>query len=227
VFLVVAAAAAAYVVMAYVVMPLAWKEDARRHASFEGSARITETKDGHPGDPLNVALIGTELELSAVMQAARWAPAAALGLESDLEIAADAVLARPDAKAPVSNLYLFGRKQDLAYEQQVGKDPRHRHHVRFWRMDELGHDGRPVWIGSAAYDEGVGLSRATGQITHHIAADVDAERDYLFHDLERSGDLSEAYPVEGFHETREGRNGGGDPWHTDGDLRVGVVEPDL
>ena len=33
----------------------------------------------------------------------------------------------------------------------------------------------------------------------------------------------EAYAVEDFHKTRTGRNGGGDPWHTDGDLRVGVI----
>jgi len=29
--------------------------------------------------------------------------------------------------------------------------------------------------------------------------------------------------VSGFHTIREGRNGGGDPWHTDGRLFVGVI----
>ncbi len=63
----------------------------------------------------------------------------------------------------------------------------------------------------------------TGEITHHIAADVDAERDHLFEDLERTKDLAERYIVDGFHKTREGRNGGGDPWQTDGNLYVGVT----
>jgi hypothetical protein len=31
------------------------------------------------------------------------------------------------------------------------------------------------------------------------------------------------YRVEGFHQIREGKNGGGDPWHTDGSVRVGII----
>jgi hypothetical protein len=69
----------------------------------------------------------------------------------------------------------------------------------------------------------VGLSHTTGQITHHIAADVDAERDHLFRDLEQTHDLTEMYVVDDFHKIRAGRNGGGDPWHTDGKLYVGVT----
>jgi hypothetical protein len=92
-----------------------------------------------------------------------------LTLDSCLEIAEASVLKRPYDDAPVSNLYLFGRKQDLAFEQAVGGDPRHRHHVRFWRTDDVDTDGRPVWVGSAVYDERVGLSRTTGQVTHVTA----------------------------------------------------------
>jgi hypothetical protein len=110
---------------------------------------------------VNVALIGTELEVQTIMKLAQWYPAAALGLASDLRIAADSVLSRPDDSAPVSSLYLFGRKQDLAFEQPVGDNPRHRHHVRFWEMDKLSSDGRPIWIGSAVYDQRIGLSHTT------------------------------------------------------------------
>jgi hypothetical protein len=73
------------------------------------------------------------------------------------------------------------------------------------------------------YDERVGLSRTTGEVTHVTGADVDAERDYLFRDLEATGDLAETFVVDDFHKVREGRNGGGDPWHTDGKLYVGVI----
>ena len=107
------------------------------------------------------------------------APGRSTWPESDLKIAVDTVLARPDEHAPVSSLYLFGRKEDLAFEQPVGDNPRHRHHVRFWKPDKL-HEGRPVWVGSAIYDQHVGFSRDTGQITHVTAPDIDNERDYLF-----------------------------------------------
>jgi hypothetical protein len=123
----------------------------------------------------------------------------------------------------VSNLYLWGRKEDLAFEQPVGDNPRQRHHVRFWRADQVDRDGRPVWVGAAIYDTRVGFSDTTGQITHHTAADIDAERDKLFRDLEQTGGLSEVYTIKGFHKILQGRNGGGDPWHTDGRLDVGVI----
>ena len=212
-----------WLVAAYLLIPMVWKTYAKRHPALDASPRITETSDHHPGDPLNVALIGTRDELDAIMKAALWYPAAALGIKSDLKIAADTVLSRPDVEAPVSSLYLFGRKEDAAFEQPVGDNPRHRHHVRFWKLATLSQDGRPIWIGSAVYDEHVGFSRTTGQVTHVTAPDVDTERDYLFQCLEKSGDLASHDVISGFHTQHEGRNGGGDPWRTDGDLYLGVI----
>lgn len=208
---------------AYLIIPALYKKYVRDRPSFDASPRITQTGDGHPGDPLNVALIGTEAQIQSIMGAAKWYPAAALGLRSDIKIAADTVLSRPDDEAPVSSLYLFGRKEDLAFEQPVGDNPRHRHHVRLWKTDTVGADGQPEWLGSAVYDKGVGLSRATGQITHVTAADVDVERDYLFKCLEQTGMLIDHYIEYGFHSHLSGRNGGDDPWHTDGNLYVGVI----
>jgi hypothetical protein len=212
-----------YFVLAYVLAPLAWRTYTHRHPSLEDIPRITHTKSGIPGDPLNVELIGTQAEIEAIMQKAGWYPAAKLGVKSDLRIAADTVLDRPYDEAPVSTLILFGRKEDLAFEKPVGHSPSKRNHVRLWKTDKVDPDGQPVWIGSATYDEKVGLSHTTGQITHHIAPDVDAERDALFADLDATGMLSEDSYVDDFHTIREGRNGGGDKWHTDGKLRVGVI----
>lgn len=215
--------AAVYVAAAYLIAPLIWKSYAGRHPSFDDNPRITRTGDGHPGDPVNVALLGLKDDVESVMKAAQWYPAAALGLRSDLKIAADTVLSRPDDQAPVSNLFLFGRKEDLAFEQPVGDNPRQRHHVRFWKIDRLEAGDRPMWIGSASYDARVGLSDTTGQITHHISGNVDAERNHLFANLKATRRLAEAYAVDGFHKQLEGRNGGGDLWYTDGRLYVGVI----
>ncbi|QDU18261.1 LssY C-terminal domain-containing protein [Urbifossiella limnaea] len=214
-----------YLAVAYLLVPALWREDARRHPAWAAAPRITHTGDGIPGDPLNVALVGTEAEVKKLLVAAGWYPADPLTLESCLEIAEASVLKRPYADAPVSNLFLFGRKQDLAFEQPVGDSPRKRHHVRFWKGDQPGPAGRPVWFGSATFDEHVGLSHTTGQVTHHIAPDLDAERDHLVGTLDRTGGVAEAFTVPGFHKTLEGRNGGGDPWRTDGSLSVVVVRP--
>lgn len=215
----------AYFVVAYVILPVGWIRYTHRHPALDDVPGITQTADGIPGDPLNVALIGTETELKTIMAAAKWYPANPLGLRSDLGIAVDTVLKRPDDRAPVSKLYLWGRKEDFAFEQPVDNNPRQRHHVRFWRAPKAAPDGSPVWVGSAVYDRRVGFSRTTGQITHVTAPDIDAERDYLFTCLKKTSDLSETYFVDDFHKVRKGRNGGGDPWETDGRLEVGIILP--
>ncbi len=216
-----------YLLVAYVMAPVAWTRYTHRHPRLDDVPGITQTADGIPGDPINVALIGTELELKKSMLAAKWYPADPLTFRSCLEIADATVLKRPYDDAPVSSLYLFRRKEDLAFEQPVGDNPRHRHHVRFWHAQRAAADGRPVWVGSAVYDQRVGVSRTTGQITHVTAPDVDAERDYLFRCLEQTGDLAETYVVKNFHAILQGRNGGGDPWHTDGSLFVGIIKDNL
>jgi hypothetical protein len=214
-----------YLVAAYVVAPAAWKRYVRRHPSLADVPGITHTGSGIPGDPINVALIGTEPELSRAMLAAHWYPADPLTLQSCLRIAEATVLKRSYDDAPVSSLYLFGRKEDLAFEKPVNNNPRKRHHVRFWRAPKDDPDGRPVWVGASIYDDRVGISRRTGQVTHHTGADIDAERDLVINDLQEAGALAETYVVHGFHKMCQGRNGGGDPWHTDGDLWVGILEP--
>ena len=213
----------AYLLIAYVIAPLGWVGYEHRHPAIDETPGISMTADDHPGDPMNVALIGSEAELKDAMLAAGWFVADSLGLKSDLKIAADTVLGRPDEKAPVSNLFLWGRKEDLAFEQPVGDDPRQRHHVRFWKSAKLDDKLRPAWMGSATYDKRVGLSHTTGQITHHIAAAVDAERDHLFTSLKKTGDLIDVQIIDNFHKVCEGRNGGGDPWHTDGRLFSGTI----
>jgi hypothetical protein len=212
-----------WLVVAYLVAPALWERYAHRHPGFEDLPGVSYTADGIPADPINVALVGTKAEVLTIMLAAKWYPADPLTLRSSLEIAEASVFKRPDLDAPVSSEFLFGRKQDLAFEQAVGDNPRHRHHVRFWESEKRDPDGRPVWVGAAVFDKRVGLSRTTGQITHETAPDIDLERDLLFADLKRTGDLSRVEVVRKFHKVLEGRNGEGNPWHTDGDLFVGWI----
>jgi hypothetical protein len=126
----------------------------------------------------------------------------------------------------VSPLFYEGRKQDFAFERPVGSSADRRNHVRFWRTLERGSEGRPLFLGSATYDQGAGLSHYTGEITHHIAPDIDAERDLLIGDLASAGVLAEIYQITGIGLTLLGRNGGGDPYYTDGELTIGVVTVD-
>lgn len=183
---------------------------------------VTRTKDGRPGDPVNLLLAGgARDELTAAFRAAGWFPAAPVRPRSAAGIAASVVLDVPYRRAPVSDLYLFGRAQDLAFEKPCGRSARSRHHVRFWCA---GTDpaGRPVWAGAATFDASVGRSEATGKFTHHIAPDVDRERDTVLDDLTRAGRLTDRSFV-GRSGPFTARNGEGDPYHTDGRIAVGTV----
>ena len=211
-------------IAAYLVVPRLWELYFHRHADYSDVGRITTIGDGHPGDPVNIALIGSETELVHAMTAAGWYPADPITLSTSVRIAADSVLRRSDDDAPVSDLFLFGRKQDLAFEEPVGDGPRQRHHVRYWRWDQQ-QNGRPVWFGSATFDERVGLSYTTGQVTHHIGPDIDAERDRIASELTAAGCTAAVDWLDGFHSELSGRNGGGDPWHTDGRLAEVVLQP--
>ncbi len=193
------------------------------HPALIRAPRHTRTQHGHQGDPVNVAFVGSEEELHRVLAAAGWYAADPITLATSVRIAADVVLRKPYDHAPVSNLYLWDRVQDAAFEQPVGSSPRQRHHVRFWRSAEVDAAGEPIWLGAATFDERVEISRTTGGITHRIGADVDAERNKVVTDAHRAGAIGGFYWVERFHAEHEGRNGGGDPYRTDGRLAVGVI----
>jgi hypothetical protein len=211
-----------YLLSAYVIVPAAWRQFTIRHPALDDIPRITQTANGIPGDPLNVALIGSSEEITAIMVKAGWQPADPITLRSCLRIASSSVFKRAYEKAPVSNLYLWNRKHDLAFQFAM-KNPRQRHHVRFWKSEDVDDEGRPLWVGGATFDTKVGISHTTGQITHHIAREIDAERDKLFKDLEDTGYLADVVWMENFHEHLHGRNGGGDLYHTDGHLAIGLI----
>jgi hypothetical protein len=212
----------AWLLLAYLILPALWRHY-EHHPTLESAPKTTWTAQGIPGDPLNVGLIGTEKELIQAILGSGWDDADPVTLKSSIRIAGSVLRDRPYVDAPVSSLFLFGRKQDLAFEKPVGKSAGHRHHVRFWKSTEYGQGDLPLWIGAVTYDRSVGVSHRTGQITHHIAADIDAERDALFADLAKNGWLTKEFQVTGVGTTLLGRNGGGDRYYTDGELTIGVL----
>ena len=209
----------AYLALAYVALPALWNhyEHQRRLADLP---MVTRTAQGIPGDPINVGLIGDKLDVLCAMRAAGWYPADPVTLRSSIEIAGSVLLDRPYHDAPVSPLFYLGRHEDFAFEKPAGASADRRHHVRFWKVLDQGQENRPVWLGDATFDRGVGVSHYTGAITHHISADIDAERSLLAADLEAAQVVDAKYQVTGIGVTLDGRNGGGDSYYTDGEVWI-------
>jgi hypothetical protein len=206
---------AGYLGLAYALAPTFWRHY-ERQSRLAGLPMATTTA---PGDALNVGLEGAEADVVCAMQAAGWAPADPVTLKTSLKIIGSVVFRHPYPQAPVSDLFYQGRREDLAFEKAAGRSASERHHVRFWKVLEAGDEGTPVWLGAATFDRGVGVSHYTGQVTHHIGADIDAERDLLSADLANAGKTDAAYEISGVDPALNLRNGGGDRYYTDGEIR--------
>jgi hypothetical protein len=209
----------AYTALAYQALPMLWSHYEHQRGLAD-LPMVTRTAQGIPGDPINVGLIGDKLDVLCAMQAAGWYPADPVTARSSVEIIGSVLLDRPYARAPVSPLFYLDRPEDLAFEKPFGDSADRRHHVRFWKVLDQGQEKRPVWLGSATFDRGVGVSHYTGAITHHISADIDAERSLLASDLEAARVVDAKYQVTGIGVTLTGRNGGGDPYFTDGEVWI-------
>jgi hypothetical protein len=219
VLVVIAAILGSYGLLAYIVLPLAWTHY-EHQKGLAGLSMVTQTAQGIPGDAINVGLVGSKEDVLCAMHAAGWYPADPITLRSSLAIVGSVVLDRPYRDAPVSKLFYRGRAEDLAFEKPDGTSADRRQHVRFWHVLDRGDEGRPVWLGSATFDRGVGLSRLTAQVTHHIAPDIDAERDQLTAALKDAKVVEAIYEVSGVGPTLNGRNGEGDRYYTDGEIKI-------
>lgn len=210
---------AVYGLMAYFLLPSLWRHY-EHQKKLDGVAMATATAQGIPADPINVGMVGSSKDILCAMHEAGWVVADPITWRSSLEISGSVLLDKPYPSAPVSPLFYDNRREDFAFEKPVGKSADRRHHIRLWMVLKDGEEGRPVWLGAATFDRSVGLSRYTGAITHHIAPDVDAERQLIETDLQAAGMIEARYTVTGVGPTLLGRNGEGDPYYTDGEVWV-------
>ncbi|MGL4571666.1 MAG: LssY C-terminal domain-containing protein [Clostridium sp.] len=181
----------------------------------------TKTSDGLLGDPINLAFYGNEEDIIKAFESSGWNVAEDLNFISSIKIGLACILSKSYSTAPVSSLYLFSRKQDIAFEREIKGNPRKRHHIRLWKTPanwNLPGGSQADWLGSATFDKNVGLSLFTGQITHKIDANVDEERDFVIHSLESKDTIQDYKLVEHFTSSYHSRNGGGDRIKTDGAL---------
>jgi hypothetical protein len=194
------AVAATYGIAAYLILPRAVRMGLKI-LKRERVPRYTITGDGLPGDPVNVALVGTLAQLRAAFRIAGWSEADWLGLASSWRMVRAFLADSPYPTAPFSTLYLFGRGQDIGFQKAIDNSPRKRHHIRFWALgleragatlgtasfwlntDRPADGERALWIGAGTKDTGFSLTRLTFQVTHATDADTNAERDYIIAEL--------------------------------------------
>ncbi|MBS1674714.1 MAG: LssY C-terminal domain-containing protein, partial [Actinobacteria bacterium] len=211
-----------WAIMAYLVLPRLHRmlSDLYVPDYFFGRTR---TSDGLLGDPVNLGVDGTAAQLDAVMTGAGWHRADEITAASTWGIIVSTLTRRSYPTAPVSPLMLFGRRHDVAYQQEVAGNPKQRHHVRFWHCPPgwlLPGGAKTDWLGAGTYDTDVGLSLFTLQVTHRIDENTDIERDFVVQSARESDPAVRVRDLADFTTGYHSRNGGGDRFITDGHLPI-------
>jgi hypothetical protein len=148
--------------------------------------RFSQKLDGSPQEPIGLVFLGTREQLVEAFDRSGWEIADPPTLGNVLHAIVSAATNKAYPTAPVTPSFLDGEVEDVAFERpQDTATIRRRHHTRWWQTD-FSVDGRPVWVATASFDEGLERSRLF-VVTHRIDANIDAERDTIVADLAGTG----------------------------------------
>lgn len=162
------------------------------------------TPDGFASDPLNIGIIGTRQQIIDAMEKSGWHQADPHSGKYLIKYGLSMLFGWQYDNAPLSKLYLFGRRQDLAFEIPIDSVS-HRHHVRFWATTY--NEGKKLsmrtihwnhrrahlfgdtllWVGAASLDVGIAPIRHNLQLTHMIHPDTNKERELIVSQLKTAG----------------------------------------
>ncbi|HSW33416.1 MAG TPA: LssY C-terminal domain-containing protein [Steroidobacteraceae bacterium] len=176
------------------------------------------------GDPLNFVIVGEAAEVLNSLSRSGWSFTHRIDLRTIRREVGAAIAGTAYPVAPVSSLYVFGRKQDVAL-QRARRSIAQRNHLRLW-LAPYRFENRPVWIGQISRDIGVKVTPKSPTLTTHIIdPQVDATREYLLHSLIAEGFVDRFGFVKGSAAGTPSQprfNLTGDPYHSDG-MRLVVI----
>lgn len=184
---------------------------------LEGAPQRASGKDRKPGDPLNLVVIGNGTEILNAFNKAGWGEAERKTGKSVWDTVRAVADDQGFGKAPVSDLYLYGRREDLAFEKTLNTFLK-RHHLRLWRTGATTPDGREIWLGAGTHD--TGLDVHPGVVSHAIDPDLDAERAKVGADLRVTGLVTAEQLLTRPDPLSQGATATGGTWKTDGRLLV-------
>ncbi len=200
-----AAAFVTYILVAYFIIPFVWRF-LRLLMPPSHLPLYCVTPDGFASDPINIGLVGSRKQLISAMETAGWHVIQPTTPRTVARMVWAIIFRRSFPGTPISNLYLFGRKQDISFEVELLEQGRgHRHHVRFWattlsdiqtiessktkssNREELELADHLLWAGAASRDIGITFAKGTFQLTHAVSPNTNGERALIVRQLESHG----------------------------------------
>jgi hypothetical protein len=185
----------------------------------------TSTQDGVLGDPLNLVFVGSLEDVRTALVSQHWDVTAEITSSSLRRIMTAYIFGSRFRYAPISDLYLFGRQQDMTF-QKARAAIDERNHIRLW-LAPVTYKGVSVWAGHISRDAGIKFSgRFWPPTTHVIDPAVDEARFYIEQDLlysHRVQRIGLAEGVGGASADAPRFNAEGDPYFTDGRRAVFLI----
>jgi LssY C-terminus len=204
-----------------------YTNDAAFRAALEALPCCVTNKDGSKnGDPLNLVVVGGLDDAFPALVRRGWRPTEEKWAGSITRMVTSALYGERYAYAPVSDLYIYGRAQDLAL--QKARDNIHqRNHLRLW-LSPMRYHGKQIWVGQISRDIGSRLTIHSPTLTtHKIDPDVDEARAALTEDMAYSQNLAKIGLVNGVGAAPKNAPRGNlttDPYYTDGFRQVLVFD---
>jgi hypothetical protein len=186
-------------------------------AALAAAPKRVSSKTGTAGDPINLVFIGNEQQIQTAFRLAGWNPAEKINHQSLWDAARAMISDQGYHQAPLSNLYLFGRPQDLAFEKMLNTIAK-RHHLRLWRTGRRTPNGRDIWLAASTHDDGIDIQ--PGVISHAIAPDLDDERSKVGADMGATLTVAAEQLVTPANPLSSGLTATGGTWKTDGRILV-------
>ncbi len=198
--------------------------DSALRKDIDGLPRRVNDQFDNQGDMVNFVLVGSQQQVQSALEAANWHVADTDNKEAVMKAVLETYQKKDYLAMPMSQLYLFGRKQDFGYELAAAYSVvASRHHFRIWKAPSAW-NGQALWAGAGTHDIGFEKDQRNGSVTHKIDPAVDGERDNIGQTLQQSGKVkSMSYylppdPVQG------AKNATGGGYHSDGRILVIVVQ---
>ena len=206
-----------------------YTDDSAFREALEALPCCATNEDGSQnGDPLNLVVVGGLEDAFPALVRRGWSGTEEKRFSSIMKVMTSALSGERYRYAPVSDLYVFGRHQDLAL--QKARDTIHqRNHLRLW-LSPMRYHGKQVWVGQISRDIGSRFTTHTPTLTtHKIDPDVDEARSALVQDIVYSENLAKIGFVKGVGTALKSApraNLTTDPYYTDGFRSVLVFDPE-
>jgi hypothetical protein len=176
------------------------------------------------GDMVNFVLVGSEQQVQSGLTAANWRVADTDTKEAALKAVLETYQKKDYLQMPMSQLYLFGRKQDYGYEwAEAYSVVASRHHFRIWKAP-FTWNGQTVWAGAGTHDIGFERDQRNGKVTHKIDPAIDGERDNTGSTLQKSDKAKTVSYYLPPDPVQTAKNATGGEYHSDGRILEVVLQ---